>query len=243
MNDRISIESHLKDKFGDAVLQTQSTQDAIPTLWVQKDDVNDILRHLKDGVDQPYKMLYDLTAIDERNRTNRDDQPESDFSVVYHLTSFDRNEDIRIKVPLTGKYPDIETSSGIWECANWYEREVWDMFGVTFNRHPNLRRILMPVTWEGHPLRKEHPARATEMEPYSLPDDVQDREQDALEFKPEEWGLRRESEDTEFMFLNLGPQHPGTHGVLRVVLQLDGEQIVDAIPDIGFHHRGAEKMG
>ena len=174
MSDRLSIESHLKEKFGDAVLQAQSTKDAIPTLWVQKDDVNDILRHLKNDVEQPYKMLYDLTAIDERNRTNRDDQPESDFSVVYHLTSFDRNEDIRIKVPLTGKYPDIETSSGIWECANWYERDVWDMCGVTFNRHPNLRRILMPVTWEGHPLRKEHPARATEMEPYSLPDDVQE---------------------------------------------------------------------
>ena len=101
----------------------------------------------------------------------------------------------------------------------------------------------MPLTWEGHPLRKEHPARATEMEPYRLPEDKQTREQEALQFDPEEWGLHRKGEDVDFMFLNLGPQHPGTHGVLRIVLQLDGEEIVDAVPDIGFHHRGAEKMG
>lgn len=117
------------------------------------------------------------------------------------------------------------------------------MFGIKFEGHPHLRRILMPLTWEGHPLRKEHPARATEMGQYRLPAEKQDREQEALKFKPEEWGLQRQSEDSDFMFLNLGPQHPGTHGVLRIVLQLDGEEIIDAVPDIGFHHRGAEKMG
>lgn len=100
----------------------------------------------------------------------------------------------------------------------------------------------MPLTWEGHPLRKEHPSRATEMGPFQLWDDKMDREQAALQFNPEEWGLARQSEDSDFMFLNIGPQHPGTHGVLRIVLQLDGEDIVDAVPDIGFHHRGAEKM-
>ena len=101
----------------------------------------------------------------------------------------------------------------------------------------------MPLTWEGHPLRKEHPARATEMGPFRLWDEKQDLEQEALRFKPEEWGLKKQDEDADFMFLNLGPQHPGTHGVLRIILQLNGEDIVDAVPDIGFHHRGAEKMG
>ena len=101
----------------------------------------------------------------------------------------------------------------------------------------------MPATWQGHPLRKEHPARATEMEPFRLPDDKQAAEEEALKFRPEEWGMKRTGEDTDFMFLNVGPHHPGTHGLLRIVLQLDGEEIVDAVPDIGFHHRGAEKMG
>src|SRR5262247_4854856 len=81
------------------------------------------------------------------------------------------------------------------------------------------------------------------MEPFRLPEDKQEAEQEALRFHPEDWGLQRSSEDTDFMFLNLGPQHPGTHGVLRIVLQLDGEEIIDAVPEIGFHHRGAEKMG
>jgi len=100
----------------------------------------------------------------------------------------------------------------------------------------------MPLTWEGYPLRKEHPARATEMGQFRLYDEKTDREQSALQFNPEDWGMERQSEDSDFLFLNIGPQHPGTHGVLRIILQLDGEDIVDAVPEIGFHHRGAEKM-
>jgi NADH-quinone oxidoreductase subunit C/D len=243
MNDNTNIVEELQNKFGEAVITQQTTRDEIPTLWVARDRAHEILRYLKTETDKPYRMLYDLTAIDERVRSNRQGQPPSDFTVAYHLLSFERNTDVRIKVALEGEYPSIPTITDIWPAANWYEREAWDMFGVTFEGHPHLRRILMPPTWEGHPLRKEHPARATEMGPFRLPEDKQDREQEALQFRPEEWGLQRQSEDTDFMFLNLGPQHPGTHGVLRIVLQLDGEEIVDAVPDIGFHHRGAEKMG
>jgi NADH-quinone oxidoreductase subunit C/D len=137
----------------------------------------------------------------------------------------------------------VPTITDIWPAANWYEREVWDMFGVKFDGHPHLQRILMPIDWEGHPLRKEHPARATEMAPFQLPREKQKHEQQLLQFKPEQWGLKRHGDNTDFMFLNVGPQHPGTHGVLRLVLQLAEEEIIDVVPDIGFHHRGAEKMG
>ncbi|MFU8771765.1 MAG: NADH-quinone oxidoreductase subunit C/D [Anaerolineales bacterium] len=233
----------LKNKFSEAIIDFQATCDGVPTAWVGKDDIIDVLRYLKTEIAQPYKMLFDLTAIDERTRAHREEQPSSDFTVVYHLMSFDRNSDLRIKVPLEGEYPSIKSITSLWPMANWYEREVWDMFGVKFEGHPHLRRILMPPTWNGHPLRKEHPARATEMGPFEMPDEKQDLEQDALEFKPEDWGMQRHTETSDFLFLNLGPQHPGTHGVLRLVLQLDGEEIVDMVPDIGFHHRGAEKMG
>lgn len=243
MEETPTIYDDLKNRFGEAVLSQQSTKDDIPTIWVSKHKIAEVIKYLKKDVSQPYPMLYDLTAIDERVRANRDGQPDSDFTVVYQLLSFERNADLRIKVPLAGEYPTIPSISSIYPNSNWYEREAWDMFGVTFEGHPHLARILMPRTWEGHPLRKEHPARATEMGPFQLPEDKQEREQAALQFRPEDWGLKRHREDSDFMFLNVGPQHPGTHGVLRVILQLDGEEIVDAIPDIGFHHRGAEKMG
>ena len=137
----------------------------------------------------------------------------------------------------------LPTVTSIWPSANWYEREVWDMFGIAFDGHPHLERILMPKSWKGHPLRKEHPARATEMDPYHLSLEKENAEQEELRFRPEEWGMRRERDDSDFIFVNIGPQHPGTHGVLRIAVQLDGEEIVDAISQIGFHHRGAEKMG
>jgi NADH-quinone oxidoreductase subunit C/D len=221
----------------------QSTCDSIPTFWLQPNEIHDAIRRLRDEIPRPYRMLYDLTAIDERARTNRNGLQSGDFTVVYHLFSYERNAYIRLKVALEGDRPTLPSIVNICPVANWYEREVWDMFGIIFEGHPHLSRILMPRSWEGHPLRKDHPARATEMGPFRLPDEKLDAEQEALRFRPEEWGLERGREDTDFLFLNIGPQHPGTHGVLRIVLELDGEEIVNAVPDIGFHHRGAEKMG
>ena len=237
-----NIVSELSGKFPNAVIQQQETKDDIPTLWIKRESVSSILNYLKNECQSPYKMLYDITAVDERVHEKRTAQPESEFTVVYHLLSFDRNEDIRIKTPLKDNDLTLPTITNIWDNASWYEREVYDMFGVNFEGHKYLRRLLMPLSWEGHPLRKEHPARATEMGPFGLPEEKQIREQNNLEFKPEDWGMERESEENDFMFLNIGPQHPGTHGVLRLVLQLDGEEIVDIVPEIGFHHRGAEKM-
>lgn len=243
MDSKSNIIDELTERFGKEAVNPQSTLDGIPTLWVPKDKLREILFYLKKGVGGPYRMLYDLFAMDERVRSRRQGQPESDFTVVYHLLSFERNEDVRVKVALKGERPSLPSSVDIWPSANWYEREAWDMFGITFEGHPHLTRILMPSTWRGHPLRKDHPARATEMGAFQLPEEKGEEEVRALQFRPEEWGMKRSGEDTDFMFLNLGPQHPGTHGLLRLILELDGEEIVAAVLDIGYHHRAAEKMG
>ena len=243
MSERPDVVRELRTRFGEEAFSLQPTADAVSTLWVGKERVRELLRFLKSEVPGPYRTLLDLTAVDERNRAQRRDQPPSDFSVVYHLLSYERNADVRLKVPLLGEYPSIDTITDLWAAANWYEREVWDMFGIGVEGHPNLRRILMPPTWVGHPLRKEHPSRGTEMGPYVMTVEREEAEQEALRFRPEEWGLKRRSGGDEFLFLNVGPQHPGTHGPFRIVLQLDGEEIVDAVPDIGFHHRGDEKIG
>ena len=227
--------------FDSSQVVVQNTIDEIVTLWVPATQLKDALFLLKH---KPFDftLLLDLYGIDERLRQQRQGQPQADFTVVYHLMSVSRNQDFRIKIALLGDHPVAPTITDLWCNANWYEREVWDMFGINFEGHPLLRRILTPPTFEGHPLRKEFPCRATEQPAFELTEERQQREQEALRFIPEDLGMSRQSADTDFMFLNLGPNHPSVHGVFRVVLQLDGERIVDAFPDIGYHHRGAEKI-
>jgi len=233
----------LYQQFGESSFIRQHTAEGMPTLWTSRDKIVAVLKYLRDEYRPRYEMLFDVTAIDERVRVHRQGQPASEFTVVYHASSFSGNCDIRIKVALAMSDLNVPTVIGLWPSANWQEREVWDMFGITFTGHPNLSRILCPPTWKGHALRKDHPARATEMEPYSMSDEIQDREQEQLKFRPEEWGMTRKSENSEYMFLNFGPNHPAAHGVIRFALQLDGEYVLDVVPDVGYHHRGAEKMG
>ena len=238
------ILEELAGRFGAGNFTVQRTADGIPTVWLKKERLLETLEYLKSSPGGSYPMLYDLTAIDERGRSHREGQPPSDFSLVYQLLSFDRNEDIRLKLALEGDRPAAPSITRLWPSANYYEREVWDMFGLGFEGHPNLRRILMPDYWEGHPLRKEHPARGTELGLFHMDDDDVSRILGSMEFKPEEHGMRRRGEDgREYLFVNIGPQHPSAHGMLRLMAQLDGEVIVDIVPEIGFHHRGAEKMG
>lgn len=238
-----SIIDELQAKLGADRAPTQENCDGIPTFWTDKASAPSLLRLLKEDIERPYPMLFDITAVDERNRKSGSPEASEDFTVVYHLFSFDRNQDLRIKIPLTDDDLELPSVTSVWPCANWYEREVWDMFGIRFGGHPHLRRLLMPKSWQGHPLRKDHPARATEMAPFHLDQEEEKTEQEFLEFNPQDWGMERTRDDSEYMFLNLGPAHTGTHGILRLVIQLAGEEIVDIVPDIGFHHRAAEKMG
>ena len=224
------------------VTAIENIVDGIDSFWLDKKQLSQLMQVLRYDLAQPFSMCFDITAIDETRRQHKSSLVK-DFTVSYHLRSLERNQDIRIKVSLTDTEKRLSSICHYFSNANWYEREIWDMFGIVFENHPYLTRILMPQTWEGHPLLKTHPARATEMEPFTLPPDKQDEEQKALQFNPEAWGMKRKSRDNDFMFLNLGPNHPSVHGAFRIVLQLDGEEIVDCVPDIGYHHRGAEKMG
>ncbi|WP_189466841.1 NADH-quinone oxidoreductase subunit C/D [Litchfieldella qijiaojingensis] len=232
----------LKQRLGEQGVREQATLTGMPVVWISRDALCEALTFLRD-MPEPFEVLFDLSAIDERLRTQREGMPESDFTIFYHLLSVSRNRDVMLKVALREGDLELPSVISLYPNADWYEREVWDMFGIVFRGHPHLYRLLMPPTWQGYPLRKDYPARATEFDPYTLTVEGQDREQRALQFDPEAWGMRRESDDTEFMFLNLGPNHPSAHGAFRIVLQLDGEVIVDCVPDIGYHHRGAEKMG
>lgn len=243
-HDRQRIAEEIRHHTADHLLAVQTTCDDIPTLWIAPGHVPETLRYLKNDIGKPFEMLFDITAVDERMRRERDGLPGAAFTVVYHLFSIQRNEWLRVKAPLQGESPSMASVTGLWPNADWYERETWDMFGIRFEGHPHLRRLLMPPWWTGHPLRKEHPARATEMGRFQLPPEKLDAEQTSLQFKPEDWGLRRHHADPDFdyMFINLGPAHTGTHGVLRLVAQLAGEEIVDIVPDIGYHHRAKEKM-
>ena len=137
---------------GRDIVAEQATRDHIITLWVNHHRLDRVLRHLKESVAEPYTMLYDLTAIDERNASIEMDSLICDFTVVYHLMSLDGNRDIRLKVPVSATSLKVPSVCHLFKNANWYEREVFDMFGIEFAGHPCLRRILMPQSWQGHPL-------------------------------------------------------------------------------------------
>jgi NADH-quinone oxidoreductase subunit B/C/D len=223
----------LGEQFGPAVQPASSTSDML-TLQVEKSRFKDVLRYLKTKATPRFQRLDDLTAIDESARRRRDSYP--DYTMVYHLLSFDSASRVRLKVALNGQAPVTESITDIWPSANWYEREVFDLLGIGFNGHPNLRRIIMPHDWQGHPLKKSHPGRATEMSPYTR--------KEAEARQPLDGGIYVKSGDGQRpLILNIGPHHVSTHGLLRYIAALNGEEIVDLDMDIGYHHRGVEKIG
>ena len=185
------IVRELYTRFGENRFVRQPTKDDVPTLWVAPEDRDAVLQFLKSSLPRPFTMLLDLQAVDERMRRHREGLPPADFTVFYHLLSIERcgpqdSGQVRIKVPLQGEFPSIKSIAELYANANWYERETWDLFGIRFEGHPHLERILLPRYWQGHPGRKEYSARATEFDPYLLTALRQDQEQAALEFKPEE---------------------------------------------------------
>jgi NADH-quinone oxidoreductase subunit C/D len=220
----------------------QVTQDGIRTVWVDPAGLIDFCTALKHDPAQNDALLLDITAVDERARRIPAHPRARDFTLVYHVLRHQDADELRIKIPLGADALHAPSLCALWPNANWYEREVWDMFGITFDGHPDLRRILMPESWQGHPLRKDHVSRATEQGPFVMSDADMEAELSAMQNLPLTAGLVN-ADDEDSMILNLGPNHPSLHGVLRLVVKLRGEEIVDVLPEIGFHHRGAEKIG
>jgi NADH-quinone oxidoreductase subunit C len=118
------------------------------TLIADPARIVDLCRYLKH--DEKFIRLSTVTAVDWHPSEPR-------FEVVYHLHSIERNQRLRLKCRLSGTNPGIDSVTAVWSGANWYEREVFDMFGIGFRNHPNLVRILMPLDWDGYPLRKDYP--------------------------------------------------------------------------------------
>ncbi len=223
----------LSARFGDALQPVAPASDML-TLQVTENRLIDVLQYLKHEATPRYQRLDDLTAIDESARRQPENFP--DYTMVYHLLSYDSASRIRLKVPLNSKTPSIQSITDIWPSANWYEREVFDLMGVHFEGHPNLRRIIMPPDWQGHPLRKSHPGRATEMAPYTR--------EDAEKLQPLDGGVYAKTGDGEQpLILNIGPHHVSTHGLLRYIASLNGEEITGLELEIGYHHRAVEKIG
>jgi NADH-quinone oxidoreductase subunit C len=118
------------------------------TLEIAPERIVDVCRFLKD--ERQFIRLSTITAVDRYPAEPR-------FEVVYHLHSVSRNQRLRVKCRLAGDNPEIDSVTGVWRAANWYERETFDLFGVRFRNHPDLRRIMLPDDWEGHPMRKDYP--------------------------------------------------------------------------------------
>ena len=194
----------------------------LPTLVVSKERIVETLRTLKN--DLQFTLPLDLFGVDYPERSKR-------FDLLYQLYSLANNERVRLKVRV-GENEAVDSSLPVFKGFDWFEREAWDMYGVRFTGHPNLRRILTHEAFQGHALRKDYdPAQRWLC-----------TEKDVAKLIPK-IDPRFENVDTDFerVTLNLGPSHPATHGTLRIVVTLDGETIIGAEQEIGYLHRCFEK--
>src|SRR5690606_12339899 len=139
----------IRDRFSDTVIELHSRLGE-DTAVISKKALLDVARFLKEDPELRFNYLMDVTAVDYWKRKPR-------FEVVYHFLSLSTRQRLRLKVPVGEQNPEVDSLTGLWRSADWYEREVYDMYGIKFRNHPNLTRILMYAEFEGHPLRKDYP--------------------------------------------------------------------------------------
>lgn len=147
----------LKSKFAASIIDVVEFRGEV-TVTVKKDALLEILSFLKHSLQ--YNLLTDLTAVDYLGKK------EDRFMMVYNLYSIPNKDRLRVKAPVAEADGHVESATQVWATANWLEREVYDLFGILFDKHPDLRRILMTDDWEGYPLRKDYPLQGPDREPY-----------------------------------------------------------------------------
>ena len=140
----------IKNKFADLVLDSHNFR-GDQTVTVKNDCGNDFFKFLRDEPELAFNFLMDITAVDYMSKKSER------FEVVYHFYSQKHNDRLRVKIPVSIDDCIAETITPLWKTANWYEREIWDMYGIKFRNHPDLKRILMYEEFKGHPLRKDYP--------------------------------------------------------------------------------------
>ncbi|SEV98770.1 NADH-quinone oxidoreductase subunit D [Natrinema salifodinae] len=209
-------EDDLEVVIGDRALARDDHLNA-PGFVIRPDDVQDVLGDLRDQAG--FDHLANLTA----------QQYEDRYESIYHLRKYaDPTQEVSIVVPTTTDDPVSESAEPVFRTADWHEREAFDLVGIDYEGHPDPRRILLPETWQGHPLSLDYDQEKPQVVTLS---------EHANPVRPD-----HHDEESDTMFLNIGPHHPATHGVLHIETVLDGETVVDVDPDIGYLHRCEEQM-
>ncbi|WP_324756609.1 NADH-quinone oxidoreductase subunit D [Haloarcula montana] len=207
-------ESDLVEPIREYVLETETHENA-PAVVVRADEVRTVLATLKAEAGLDHCACVTAQAYEDR------------YESIYHLRSYDDpTKELSVVVPSPTDDPHNESAAPVYPTAAWHEREAYDLVGIEYDDHPDLRRILLPETWQGHPLSPDYDQNQPQIVTY--------REHERI------LEDRREGPDT--MHINMGPHHPSTHGVLHLNVTLDGETVADVEPDIGYIHRCEEQM-
>ncbi|ACV10890.1 NADH-ubiquinone oxidoreductase chain 49kDa [Halorhabdus utahensis DSM 12940] len=207
----------LADLLGDHVLDREEHVNA-EGFVIRPDEVEDVLSTLKERAGFDHLSAVTAQEYDDR------------YESIYHLKKYDDpTQELSVVVPTSSEEPVSQSGASVFDTADWHEREAYDLVGIEYDEHPDLRRILLPETWQGHPLSNEY--NQTQPQVVTLREHANPLQED-----------KQSPQDPDTMFVNIGPHHPATHGVLHVKTVLDGEQIVDLDPDIGYLHRSEEQM-
>ncbi|MFC7232898.1 NADH-quinone oxidoreductase subunit D [Saliphagus sp. GCM10025308] len=209
-------EDELEALIGDRALARDDHMNA-PGFVIRPDAVQDVLFDLRDEAGFDY-----LSCVTAQQYADR-------YESIYHLKKYDDpTQEVSVVVPTSTDDPVSQTAEPVFRAADWAERENFDLVGIDYEGHPDPRRILLPETWQGHPLSNDYNQEKPQVVTLS---------EHANPLLPD-----HQDSDTDTMFLNVGPHHPATHGVLHVKTVLDGETVVDVDPDIGYLHRCEEQM-